>query len=58
MLGKAWFATVIVTLEAKSVIIMQAIFSVIGCVIGNVFAKYRNSTLTFHSDPAQRKLQS
>ena len=57
MLGKAWFSTVIVTLEAKSVI-MQAIFSVIGCVIGNVFAKYRNSTLTFHSDPAQRKLQS
>ena len=34
------------------------LFSVIGCVIGNVFAKYRNSTLTFHSDPAQRKLQS
>ena len=57
MLGKAWFATVIVTLEAK-IVIMQAIFSVIGCVIGNVFAKYRNSTLTFHSDPAQRKLQS
>lgn len=57
MLGKAWFATVIVTLEAKSVT-MQGVFSVTGCVIGNVFAKYHNSTLTFHSDPSQRKLQS
>lgn len=56
MLGKTWFATVIVTLEAKSVI-MQAVFSVIGCVIGNVFATYHNSTLS-RSDPAQRKLQS
>lgn len=57
MLGKAWFATVIVTLEAKSVT-MQGVFSVTGCVIGNVFTKYHNSTLTFHSDPSQRKLQS
>lgn len=26
--------------------------------IGNVFAKYHNSNLTFHGDPAQRKVQS